>query len=114
MNLALGGAQTPTSQAAANPIQPNPDGNQALPFPQLSTTPDNSPPTTAAAVAPTSLPSESRAAEETTDEKRARLEAQKKALKAKDEACRAAEIRARRDEIEGVASKSSADKKYAM
>ena len=114
MNLALGGAQTASQAATANPIQTTPDRSQAPPISLLSTPSDSHLPARAAVVAPTSLPSESRAAEDTADEKRARLEAQKKALQAKDEARRAAEIRARRDEIEGVASRSSADKKYAM
>ncbi|KAE9370547.1 hypothetical protein N431DRAFT_343636 [Stipitochalara longipes BDJ] len=113
VNLALGAAQTAPSPAAApGQTTPIPGQNSALPQPSISS--NNAPPSRASAAASTSPPSESRAAEETVDEKKARLEAQKKALQAKDEARRAAEIRARRDEIDGVASKSSADKKYAM
>ena len=119
MNLALGStsdAQTAPIQAAppaAVPSQtiPNPAPPQPTRSPP-STSSSNAPPTRASP-GPTSHPVESRD-KETTDEKKARLEAQKKALQAKDEARRAAEIRARRDEIEGVASKSTADKKYAM
>jgi hypothetical protein len=120
MNLALGSitaAQTAPIQAAPPAAVPTETTqNPASPQPSRSppsTSSSNAPPTRASAPGPTSHPVESRD-EETADEKKARLEAQKKALQAKDEARRAAEIRARRDEIEGVASKSTADKKYAM
>jgi UBX domain len=120
INLALGS----TSAVQAAPIQaappaailshtPQRPASPQPPRPQPSTSSSNAPPTRASAPTPARTPSESRD-KETADEKKARLEAQKKALQAKDEARRAAEIRARRDEIEGVASKSTADKKYAM
>lgn len=110
INLALGLSSTPaqaapattTSQAAEvdpQPSQPQPPAVSSSSQPSRPSAPATS--------------AESRA-EETDEEKKARLEAQKKALQAKDEARRAAEIRARRDEIEGIASKSSADKKYAL
>lgn len=121
MNLVLGSSNTPqasstqaapptltASQATQNPAPPQP------PRSQPSSSSSSAPPSRAPAPGPANPPSESRAAEETAEEKKVRLEAQKKALEAKDEARRAAEIRARRDEIEGVASKSTADKKYAM
>jgi hypothetical protein len=110
INLALGLSSTPaqaapattTSQAAEvdpQPSQPQPPAVSSSSQPSRPSAPATS--------------AESRA-EETDEEKKARLEAQKKALQAKDEARRAAEIRARRDEIEGITSKSSADKKYAL
>ena len=119
MNLALGSTNVvqtaPAAPPAAIPSQTtqNPAPPQ-LPRSPPSTSSSRAPPPRAAAPPAASPRSESRAPEETADEKKARLEAQKEAIEAKDAARRAAEIRARRDEIDGVASKSSSDKKYAM
>jgi hypothetical protein len=113
INLALGSTSTvqttpsqatpataSTNQTAQVPVNPQP------PRPQPSASSSSS-------SRPSVAATESRA-EETDEEKKTRLEAHKKALRAKDEARRAAEIRARRDGIEGTTSKSSADKKYAL
>lgn len=118
MNLALGSTNTvqraPTELPAASPNQTTqPTAPPLLPVSQPSPSSRNPPASRSPALASADLLPESRA-EETTDEKKARLEAQTKALKAKEEARRVAEIRARRDEADGVASKSSADKKYAL
>jgi hypothetical protein len=118
--LALGSSTVQTAPTQAAPPAANPTQvAQTLASPQ----PPQSEPSQPSASSRTSRqsrapapvnPSVESRAEETPDEKKERLEAQKKALKAKDEARRAAEIRARRDEIDGIASKSTADKKYAM
>jgi hypothetical protein len=121
MNLALGASNaTPTASVQAAPLATTPSQTtriQPAPQPpqsQPSASSNSTPPPRAPATVPANPPSESRVTEETADEKKARIEAQKKAIEAKDEARRAAEIRARRDEIDGVASKATADKKYAM
>jgi hypothetical protein len=107
-------AQTPPAQAASPTITPS----QSIQAPARPQPPRSQPSSSSSRSqqSRTQVPanSEESRAEETPEEKKARLEAQKKALEAKDEARRAAEIRARRDEIEGVTSKSSADKKYAL
>ncbi len=120
MNLALGStniAQRPPTQAELPAASPNettqPTAPPLLPLSQPSSSSRNAPASTSPALAPAEPLPESRA-EGTADEMKARLEAQKKALKGKEEARRVAEIRARRDETDGVASKSSADKKYAL
>jgi UBX domain len=124
MNLALAPTNsvqlspTPAAPQAVIPSQTtqNPAAPQAPPSQPSTSSSSNLPlstPAPAPAQAPTNPTVESRA-DETTDEKKARLEAHKQALRAKEEARRAAEIRDRRDEIEGTTSKASADKKYAM
>jgi UBX domain len=123
MNLALGSntVQTPPTQADPPAANPTPAAQTpASPQPPRSEPSQPSQPSASSstsqqsrAPAPANPPIESRA-DEAAEEKKARLEAQKKALKTKDEARRAAEIRARRDEIDVIASKSTADKKYAM
>jgi hypothetical protein len=120
MNLALGSTNTahrPQTQAELPAAIPNqttpPTAPPQLPLSQPSSSSRNAPTSRSPALAPGDPLPESRA-EETADEIKARLEAQKRALKAKEEARRVAEIRARRDETDGIASKSSADKKYAL
>lgn len=120
MNLALGStntAQRPSTQAELPAASPNqttqPTAPPPLPLSQPSSSSRNAPASRSPALAPADPLPESRD-EETADEKKAHLEAQKKALKAKEEARRVAEIRARRDETDGAASRSSADKKYAL
>jgi hypothetical protein len=110
INLALGLSSTPAQAAPATTTSQAAEVDPQPSQPQPSAVSSSSQPSRPSAPATSA---ESRA-EETDEEKKARLEAQKKALQAKDEARRAAEIRARRDEIEGITSKSSADKKYAL
>jgi len=110
INLALGLSSTPAQAAPATTTSQAAEVDPQPSQPQPSAVSNSSQPSRPSAPATSA---ESRA-EETDEEKKARLEAQKKALQAKDEARRAAEIRARRDEIEGITSKSSADKKYAL